>query len=72
MKSKYEVFMKVKSVKNPWNFSAPAYDKRSSNAVNAGTQQGVGKVQPVGSQTYTSKGPIPFGRISTLKDDQIG
>lgn len=37
------------SIENPWEFEQPPYDERSSCFVNAGTNQGVGKRQPVGS-----------------------
>lgn len=37
----------MKDKSSPWNFSAPEYDKRSSNFMNAGTHYGVGKNQPV-------------------------
>lgn len=56
-----------KTVKNPWNFDQPPYDERTSCYVNAGTQFGTGKRQPVG--TTDNKGPhaIPMGRVNTLE-----
>jgi len=61
-----------KKMKNPWDFKCPPYDQRSSSAVNAGWHHGVGKAQPVGSETHSSKGPIKFGREHTMRDDVKG
>lgn len=62
----------TKAPKLGWTFDCPTYDNRSSNAVNAGTHLGVGKTQPVGLHTSGHKCAIPYGRIKTQKDDQIG
>lgn len=64
----------MKSVKNPWSFAAPDYDKRSSNAVNAGTHQGVGKVNPVGHEGAPKQDvpALPRGKMSTMRDDEKG
>lgn len=40
----------TKKMKSPWNFSAPEYDKRSSEFVSAGTNYGTGFKQPVGNK----------------------
>lgn len=40
----------MKSVKNPWDFSCPPYDQRSSVFVDAGNHHGVGHVNPVGHE----------------------
>jgi hypothetical protein len=57
-----------KKFKNPWDFTAPAYDERTSCFINAGTHHGVGKNQPVGTEG-NPKGAdaVPKGRIETLK-----
>jgi hypothetical protein len=60
--------------KSPWDFRCPQYDQRSSNFVNAGTHYGVGIDQPIG---HTGKPKmrvdvLPFGRISTMRDDEEG
>jgi len=36
-------------VKNPLEFTQPKYDERSSVFINAGTEMGSGKTQPIGS-----------------------
>ena len=56
-----------KSVKNPWSFDQTKYDERSSCFINAGTHQGVGKKQPVGTVTSSNDYAIPTGRVDTLK-----
>jgi hypothetical protein len=63
-----------KSVSNPWNFAAPDYDHRSSNAVNAGTHYGVGKVQPVGHEGNPKMDVscLPRGKMKTMRDDEKG
>lgn len=33
---------------SPWDFRCPQYDQRSSSFVNAGTNYGVGRNQPIG------------------------
>jgi hypothetical protein len=43
--------MKEKKIKNPWSFSAPQYDQRSSGYICAGTDYGVGHKTPVGSRS---------------------
>jgi hypothetical protein len=56
-----------KSMANPWSFDQPHYDQRSSCFVNAGTDQGLGKRQPIGTKTATSEGHVPMGRVKTLQ-----
>ena len=63
--------VKEESKKSPWNFDQPPYDERSSCYVNAGSHWGVGHRQPMGSLKHTSAGPIPFGRVKTMKDDEV-
>tara|TARA_R110000868_G_scaffold121883_4_gene323357 strand:- start:7270 stop:7524 length:255 start_codon:yes stop_codon:yes gene_type:complete len=66
---------KPKDGKNsPWDFTCPQYDQRTSNFVNAGTHYGVGHRQPVGHQNDPKQrvDTLPFGRVSTLKDDDRG
>jgi hypothetical protein len=60
--------------KSPWDFTCPQYDQRTSNFVNAGTHYGVGHKQPVGHQNDPKQrvDVLPFGRPSTLKDDERG
>ncbi len=45
--------------KKIWNFDQPSYDERSSCFINAGTEQGVGKRQPVGTEKQSNKQAIP-------------
>lgn len=42
--------MDKQKIKNPWTFTAPPYDQRSSVFVNAGTHHGVGKRNPCGEK----------------------
>lgn len=56
-----------KSMKNPWSFDQPHYDQRSSCFVNAGTHQGVGKRQPVGTEKESGGNAVPMGRVSTMR-----
>lgn len=44
-----------------WDFDMPKYDQRSSCFISAGTDYGVGKNQPVGSEKVTMKGEVPKG-----------
>lgn len=55
-----------------WDFSAPAYDQRTSCFITAGTDYGVGKNQPVGhSGDAKQRVPcMPFGRVNTMKIDE--
>ena len=55
---------------SPWTWDAPQYDQRSSCFVNAGTNYGVGKTQPVGKESASNKGGVPFGRPNTLEVDE--
>lgn len=57
---------------SPWNFECPPYDQRSSCFVNAGTHYGEGHRQPVGSKEHNPNGPIPMGRVNTMKVDESG
>lgn len=56
----------VKNTKNIWNFEAPPYDERSSSYISAGTDYGVGRVQPIGTKNHSSADGIPKGRVNTL------
>ena len=61
-------------VNSPWDFRCPQYDQRSSNFVNAGTHYGIGTKQPVG-HTGNPKSKVdvlPFGRVNTLQNDDLG
>lgn len=64
---------KGKSVKNPWDFSAPDYDSRSSCYVSAGTHHGVGHRQPVGHQGNPKEtaAVLPKGRVNTMQVSNI-
>lgn len=66
--------MKEKSVKNPWDFSCPSYDNRSSMGVNAGWHHGVGKTQPVGHEGDPKQRVpcMPFGKPHEMKVDDLG
>ena len=55
-----------------WDFTCPQYDQRSSCFVNAGTHYGTGHKQPVGTKEHSTKSAIPFGRVNTLKTDEVG
>ncbi|MDE3022082.1 MAG: hypothetical protein KGI54_09490 [Pseudomonadota bacterium] len=59
-----------KEPRSTWNFECPQYDNRMR--INAGTNYGVGFNNPVGTEGVPSgimSGPIPFGKVKTLKDD---
>ncbi len=58
--------------KSPWDFTCPQYDQRSSCFVNAGTHYGVGRNQPVGSETHKKSDVIPMGRVNTMRVDEAG
>lgn len=60
-----------KSMKNPWNFDQPHYDQRTSCYVSAGTDQGIGKRQPVGTTKASGSNAIPMGRVNTMKVDNL-
>lgn len=62
----------TKKFKNPWDFTQPAYDQRTSCFINAGTEHGVGKKTPVGTQG-NPKGPhaIPMDRVDTMRVDNM-
>lgn len=51
----------------PWDYRCPQYDQRSSVFVNAGTDYGVGHRQPVGSESVTMAGGVPYGKVDTLE-----
>lgn len=52
---------------SPWDFTCPQYDQRHSCFVNAGTDYGVGHKTPVGKMSASNNGPIPYGKVNTLK-----
>lgn len=60
-----------KTIKNPWNFAQPPYDQRSSCYINAGTNQGIGKTQPIGSKTVSNKLPFPTNTNKGIKVDEV-
>lgn len=64
---------KEKVQKNPWDFSQPPYDERSSCYVNAGTHQGVGHKQPVGhaGNPQSKVAVLPSGRVKTMKVSSV-
>lgn len=55
-----------------WDFTCPTYDERTSCFVNAGTNYGVGKAQPVGhSGDAKERVPcLPFGKVKTMQVDE--
>jgi hypothetical protein len=59
-----------KKVRNPWSFSQPPYDERTSCYIRAGTDYGEGHRQPVGK---FKAGPyaVPKGMVNTLKTDHV-
>lgn len=57
---------------SPWDYRCPQYDQRTSCFVNAGTHYGEGHRQPVGTKEHTSNGPIPYGRVNTMRVDEKG
>ncbi len=62
----------VDGKKSPWDFRCPQYDQRSSNFVNAGTHNGVGYNQPVGTEKHRKSDVIPKGGVKTMRDDEKG
>lgn len=57
---------------SPWDFHCPEYDERSSCFINAGTIYGVGHKTPTGKMGQESnKGPIPHGKVNTMKTDEV-
>jgi hypothetical protein len=59
---------------SPWDFRCPQYDERTSNFINAGTHYGVGHKNPVGHEGNPKQRvpTMPFGRVNTLRDDEVG
>lgn len=59
-----------------WECQQPQYDQRSSCFVNTGTHYGVGHRQPVGTEKesghFGSGKVIPFGRVDTMRVDEVG
>ena len=57
-----------------WESKQPQYDERSSCFVNAGTHYGEGRKQPVGHEGDPKQrvGTLPYGKVSTMKDDRQG
>lgn len=58
-------------MKNPFDFTQPVYDQRSSCYVNAGSHYGVGKRQPVGTEKHNMNGAVPTGRPQQMKVDEV-
>lgn len=63
----------TKKFKNPWDFTQPDYDERSSSFINAGSNHGVGTKSPVGriGDPKMEVSTLPKGRVSTMKVDKI-
>jgi hypothetical protein len=59
---------------SPWDFRCPQYDQRSSNFINAGTDYGVGRTQPVGHKGNPKErvDVMPMGRVNTMRVDDLG
>jgi hypothetical protein len=57
---------------SPWDYRCPQYDQRSSNFINAGTHYGVSHAQPVGHEGNPKKEGVPFGRVKTMRVDEVG
>lgn len=60
-----------KKINSPFDFNMPPYDQRSSCAIKAGTDYGVGPRQPVGHDGNPKKEGVPFGRHPTMKVDHV-
>ncbi len=45
--------------RSPWDFTAPAYDERSSCFMSAGTNYGVGYNNPIGHDSGAPKQHVP-------------
>lgn len=60
-----------KVMTSPWDFTQPVYDQRTSCYINAGTHHGVGKPQPIGTETHNMKGAVPVGRPPQLKVSDV-
>lgn len=73
-KDRTEVKDQNEKMKSPWDFTAPCYDERSSNFINAGTHYGVGHRQPVGHMNNVKNvvPELPRNRkkVNTLADDR--
>jgi hypothetical protein len=54
-------------VKSPWDFKKPDYTQLTSKFIQAGTDYGVGKRQPVGSKTVSKEDVIPMGKVETME-----
>jgi len=71
MKTGFEENVKLsesKKFKNPWDFTQPTYDQRTSCFINAGTYHGVGKKAPIGTEgDPKGKSPIPMGKVKGLE-----
>jgi hypothetical protein len=55
--------------RDPWSFTCPTYDERTSCFINAGTHYGKGINQPVGHMGNPKSTTVfpPKGRVDTLK-----
>ncbi len=53
----------------PWDYRCPQYDQRSSCFVKAGTDYGIGHRQPVGTESVTMEGGVPYGKVATMSTD---
>ena len=52
-----------------WDFRCPQYDERSSCFIKAGTNYGEAHRQPVGTESVTMAGGVPYGKVSTMSTD---
>lgn len=48
------------------------YDKRSSVFVNKGVNYGVGVNAPIGKETASNSGGVPYGKVNTMRVDETG
>lgn len=62
----------VDGKKTPWEHQQPQYDQRSSCFVNAGTNYGVGRNQPVGhvGNPKMDARCLPRGKVDTMRVDE--
>ena len=72
-KDPIEPKVKQKSMTSPWDFTCPDYDQRTSIFTNAGSHYGVGFKSPVGhtGNPKMRADTLPYGRVNTMKVDQI-
>jgi len=61
-------------INSPWDYRCPQYDQRSSKFINAGTHYGIGLRQPIGhlGAPKDKVNTLPYGRVSTMRSDEVG